>query len=184
MDLFSVITALIVAAIALLLILGFFKLLYSAARPMLQGSLERMQFSKQQALLKAAEQAGAKPENLKKLEQAIIIYSAKNDFSTLRKAHSHNLSVLAVLVSIAERQGVRLSQLPIIEDLLSSRLETLKLIGELSKRPASWSDADFERQKREAFEQLNTNERSLRATLGALFIAISKSPNPDSVTYH
>ena len=184
MDVFSVITALIVATIALLLILGFFKLLYSAASPMLQGTLERMQFARQQALLKDAEQSGAKPENLKKLEQAIIIYSAKYDFSTLRKAHSHNLSVLAVLVTIAERQGARLTQLPVIEDLLSSRLETLKLLAELRKRPASWSDADFERQKRETLEQLTTNERSLRATLSALFTAISKSPNPDSVTYH
>lgn len=109
----------------------------------------------------------------------------------------HHLAILSRLIAISERTSSHIPNLAVVEDLLTSRSQLLRVLHEageakrsLSRRRKDkkelpeWALAEYENKAKDAADKLQTNRKSLGSKLAEIFSALSSAPPSHQVTYH
>jgi len=132
------------------------------------------------------------------LRQAFVLEERSLSMREIEQVANHNLSILGRVISIAEKTGSRLNNLPAVEGLLISRHQLMRSILEIEESRYSlrlrqkekkksvprWAFAEFSRKLREIKVDLADNRKALEPELDKLFDNLSQQKESDQVTYH
>ena len=116
------------------------------------------------------------------LRDAFLLEHLKHDVRLIERVNDHHLTVLQELISLARICSMRLSNLPLIEELLLTRTAAMKSYSETrvaaralskrrarSQRPPAWAVNEFSKKLADLKERVDTTTRSLRTELDKLF---------------
>ena len=116
----------------------------------------------------------------------------------VEKFHDHNLSVLSRLIGIAQKHGILIPNLAVIEELFQSRTELLfeymeseKLKNQLrdrertqGKKTPDWAFSECAKKLSNIEDNLLTNTRSLKSQFDEIFALLRKAPEGEGIVYH
>lgn len=207
----SVLVALLLGALALVTILAVVALVLRALPipalrfdwlPRLWSAGERRKLHAKERLLAQADELIAReqwPETFSTLRAAFFLEPIKRDISLVERMVSHHLNVLGRIVEFTGRHSSRISNLPVVEDLLLNRAQLLrshfevrhskrsvhKRTREKGREAPEWVEAEYRRKLREIDERIAVNRRSLESQLDRLFAELEQVQHAGSnVTYH
>jgi hypothetical protein len=133
------------------------------------------------------------------LKGAMMLDELSGSEQFIEQIHQHNLFILARLAALSETIGQRIDNLPLIEELLLSRGELLRMHREVyvshqsfkarrqmrGANKATWADDGFSKKIADLLERLETNRRSIDAQCDLAFQQIlSPKRNESEITYH
>jgi len=132
------------------------------------------------------------------LRDAFLLDHLKSDPRLIERVQDHHLSILQELLSISKEHRLQLSNLPLIEELLSSRAAAMKAYSETrvaaralarrrrsASRPPAWAVSEFARKLGDLQDKINATGRALRIELDKLFRKSADSgDSPREVVYH
>ena len=206
MTAFRLVSMLFVAAVAIYLIayLGramFMPLFRSlGAEP---GMLERRKLKRRQSALEEADRAIDEKRfevAAQSLRNAVFLDIIQRDLSLIPRVGALHLSLLNKLILLAELRSYQLSNLPLLEELFSTRVQLLKSWNEAKltrkesrhkKKEAGealpdWAAKEYNKKVEDLADKLKTNRMSIESQLDKLFQELySADPSNDTdVTYH
>lgn len=114
------------------------------------------------------------------------------------KIYNHHLAILGRLVTLAEQRNKHLANLPVVEDLLQTRVALLKtFVDKLATKSSvarrrrqkgqetpGWAMQEYSRAIQQLKDQIATNRQALDSQLDKLFESLHKIAEGDEVTYH
>ena len=204
MNLTLIIPAILFAAIGIAIIVYVFRVLISALVGNPWAWLERQRLTKKARLLAQAitfEKENLLDQALASLRSAFFLEPVKHQGSFVDIVSNHNMNVLARLVSISDRRGVHIANLPIVEGLLASRHElmrnyfdTTETVRNLrtrqkgkSKAPTStpdWALAEFSKKVSEIKAKIDANRKAIEDQFLKLFASFTETSSTTEITYH
>ena len=143
-------------------------------------------------------EAGNYDAALNSIEKSFFFGNLKFPKNLLENARSHNLSLLGKLLTVSQKKGTRLSDLPELEDLFEERFRLLDLyfnsstlrekIKEKYKREGreggSWGGAEFQKQMDDLAVDIEKNRKELVKEIKAILNLIKRDTKDAGVTYH
>ena len=177
METFSIFAALLCAVFALYFILFLGRAIVSPILPHLKLTPDRRinrQLKQKQELLAKVDQA-IEAEQFEPaydmLCQALILDKRIRGKDILSSIGTHHLLILNKTLLIADLTGKTLSNLPVLEDLLSTRIQLIKVLIELEGKKSgdtttrtdtpSWAKKAFQQKEAEINTKLETNLQSI-----------------------
>lgn len=213
-SIFDLITAVLVAALALFLISFMLAAVWSGLRgagvkiPKLSlNSLEAMRESAQFRMfpnslskIDARIEGGQFDEAVQECRGALFLEAIRKDRVLLDRVDAHHDEVLSRLIIISNLMEINSNHVPLMEDLLASRAELLKALIDASstlenfkskvrgdrRGSPSWAINQYEKQVSEILDRLNTNKRSILGVMAEFQQELLKITKApsESVTYH
>ncbi len=133
-----------------------------------------------------------------RLANAFYLDPALPDKQLLENIAQHHLDVLNRFLNLSELRSHRLAGLPVLEDLLQTRLELLKARYDINQtkkglrerkmlsghRTPDWAINEFSKKLLEVNDKLATNRNSIDAQVREVLKSFHGSSESDSVTYH
>ncbi len=167
------------------------------------GTGEQRAIQKKLRLLEEADQA-LDAENyasaLNALRRAFHLDLIRKDLELISRVGTLHLSIMNKALLIAELTSVRLTHLPVLEELLSSRIGLMKqwnearLLFEQTKKKRDekgaplpeWASKEYKSKQDDVFAKLETNRSSIEQQIEKLFAELSSTTSSKSndVTYH
>jgi hypothetical protein len=201
METVTVILALIIGAIGLAL-LAF--LLHAILSPLVGNPLK---FSEQWKLKRRARLLGELERLLEEgatdgatnyLRQCFYLEHVYRNPDLIPIIATHNLSILGSALTLADRRGAHIQNLPIVEELLNDRIQLMKSYLETTetkreiarkrkeegKEVPGWAAKEYGKKIHDLKDRIQTNHTSLRKELEALFKALEGSVKSSEATYH
>ncbi|MCB0332200.1 MAG: hypothetical protein KDD55_01805 [Bdellovibrionales bacterium] len=167
------------------------------------GSGEKRRVQKKLQLLEEADRAldaGNYDGALLILRRAFHLDLIRKDLELISRVGALHLSILNKILLIAELTSIRLTHLPILEELLSARIQLMKqwnearLLFEQTKKKRDekgaplpdWASKEYKSKQDDVSDKLKTNRSSIEQQVEKLFTELSKSSQTQSsdVTYH
>jgi hypothetical protein len=210
MNIFLIIQAVFFAALGLAIIGFVFKIILSAfvGSPLgwsPWGWLEKTRFAKKVSLLRQAN-AVENENNLEKilslLRSALFLDSIKHKASLIHDSTNHNMDILEKLVYLSEKRGTHIANLAVIEDLIATRQELLKVyfdtrqtIANLKKREknpekasskpkSTWAVTEFAKKSSEIGIKLDENKKMLIDQFDKASKSFQNFQASNEITYH
>lgn len=200
----NVIIALFLALFALLVILFIVKALLSPILNKTSRPNLARQFKKKLKYLEQADELikeGKEAESYKLIYQAFYLDNKVTSLENVINAGNHNQSVLARVLVVADAAGLKFNNLPVIEELFSSRTQLQKTILELvssrkntlKERKArgsstpNWAIDELKKKEQDTISRLQANHQALKKQIDELFDTLcSATPvkKDDPITYH
>jgi len=203
MELSTLIPALLFGLLGLILIIHSIRLILRSAFGGWDTSswLRSRKMSRKEAALKEADfylDKGDYLPSLKHLRQAFVLEEGSFSMREIEQIANHNLSILGRVISISEKSGSRLLNLPAVEGLLIARHQLMRSVLEIEESRYSlrlrqkekkksvprWAFAEFSRKLRDIKGDLIENRKNLEPELDTLFENLSQERAADQVTYH
>lgn len=201
MSLSSLIPALCFAAVALLIILIFFRVVIESLVGDLRGWPNNIKLKRKERLLTQVTKEAKDPPSYSQysvLRDAFFLDEVFADNGFLEKMNSHHNEILSWLVAVSERYSKHLDNIVLVEELLQSRSELMKLRIEIAdglknikkkrkekgQTTPEWAKNEFMSKLGELNEKITTNRRTLDSQLNHLFQLLEKLPSSQEVTYH
>lgn len=205
MNSFTVITAVILGLFALLLSLGLIKAIVSPLLPLFglkgagftlvqPGFFERWAFRRKHKLLKEID-ALIDSSSLEKAQElsreAFFLRIVERSPELVSRVGSHHLSLLNKLIMIAELRQQKLENLAVLEGLLDTRTQLMKVLCERraresgGKREPGWARKEKRAKVQELYDRLQTNEQSIEKQIDELYLHLSNEGDSSAeVQYH
>lgn len=190
----TLITAVILGAIAAAILIVGLWVVIGAFWSDLPGVFAKFVLKRRERVL---EQADALIES-RQIEPAIRVLRKNfcldhitSNYAAVDQAVNLNLSILSRLIALSEQAGTHLENLAIVEDLIHTRGQLLKLhIDAIKTRKKKrggvpeWAASELSRKIEEILDTIMTNRHTLQSQINILFEAVKTSSANASVTYH
>lgn len=201
MGVFEAISAIIVTALSVALLIFIVKSLFAPLIGDPRGVSERWRFRRKKRLLKVLEQMisdGREAECNNHLRSAFYLEHIRLNPELIGQVSSHNFALLNVAITLGNSRGVQIDNLAIVEDLLNSRsqlmrnfLETIETKRELKSRRKlegksmpDWAEQEYIKKISELKDKLKTNRHSLISQIDQILKALINPASKGQATYH
>lgn len=190
---------LLFGAIGLALICILAKILFHALVGDTRGWMEKFRFRQKQKLLKHFDELsarGASGRAFEALRGGFFLDHVYLDADLIDRISGHHAGVLSRISVLAEQNSRSLPNFAVLEDLLQSRCELMRLYVEtvtskrlMSRNPKKqiprWALDEYRRKLDDIVDRLKTNRHSIESQIKELFSALKDSTTGESgVTYH
>lgn len=179
----SLFIAFIFSAFGLAIVAWTVLVLWSAIVGDTRGWTEKLRFKNKVRLIKSADDmlaGGVTDKAFGLLRDGFFLESVQNDADLIDRIRGHHSGIVSRLMVIAEQRAASIPNLAVVEDLLQSRCELMRLhletlqgrrqLSRARKREMpQWAKEEYRRKLDDILDRLKTNRRSIESQLSETF---------------